>query len=335
MKVVVLTTSYPRHERDVAGLFVRDAVEAVRAEGVEVEVVSPASFRHFGIAYGHGIPGNLRRRPWLVLLLPAFLIGYARAARRAARDADLVHAHWLPSGLAALASGKPYVVQLWGSDVELARRARWLFRPILRRARLVIAATEFLANAAVELGAREVRVISSGVEIPDTVGDSEDPPHVLFVGRLSPEKGIREFLAATTGLPRVIVGGGPIKVPEAVGFVPHAELGPYYERAAVVCVPSRREGYGFVAHEAMAYGRPVVATRVGGLVDAIEDGVTGVIVDAGDNVRALRRAVERLLANPGERRSLGTAARERVIVMGTREHAVRLLREAYERTTRC
>ncbi len=87
----------------------------MRAEGVEVEVVSPASFRHFGIAYGHGIPGNLRRRPWLVLFLPAFLFGYARAARRAARDADLVHAHWLPSGLAALATGKPFVVQLWGT----------------------------------------------------------------------------------------------------------------------------------------------------------------------------------------------------------------------------
>ena len=63
MKVVVLTTSYPRDERDVAGLFVRDAVESVRAQGVEVDVVSPASFRHFGIAYGHGIAGNLRRRP--------------------------------------------------------------------------------------------------------------------------------------------------------------------------------------------------------------------------------------------------------------------------------
>jgi glycosyltransferase involved in cell wall biosynthesis len=335
VKVVVLTTSYPRHEREVAGLFVRDLVEAARVEEIEVEVVSPASFRHFGIAYGHGIAGNLRRRPWLTLFLPAFLVSYARAARRAARDADLVHAHWLPSGLAALATGKPYIVQLWGTDVEIARRAPWVFRPILRRARLVIAATEFLANAAVELGAREVRVVSSGVEIPETVGDPEDPPHVLFVGRLSPEKGIREFLAATTGLPRVIVGGGPIKVPEGVGFVPHAELGPYYERAAVVCVPSRREGYGFVAHEAMAYGRPVVATRVGGLVDAIEDGVTGVIVDAGDNVCALRRAVERLLANPGERQSLGTAARERVIGMGTREHAMQLLREAYEGATRC
>jgi glycosyltransferase involved in cell wall biosynthesis len=309
VKVVVLTTSFPRHERDVAGLFVRDAVESVRAAGVEVEVVSPASFRHFGIAYGHGIPGNLRRRPWLVLFLPAFLFGYARAARRAAHDADLVHAHWLPSGLAALATGKPYVVQLWGSDVEVARRARWLFRPVLRRARLALAASAFLANAARELGAGEVRVVPSGVEIPESIGDPEDPPHVLFVGRLSPEKGIHEFLRATNGLRRVIVGAGPIKVPEAVGFVPHAELGPYYERAAVVCVPSRREGYGFVAHEAMAYGRPVVATRVGGLVDAIEDGMSGLLVDAA----GLRAAVERLLADPPLRARLGKAAREHAI----------------------
>ena len=72
MKVVVLTTSYPRHDADVAGLFVRDAVEAVRARGVEVEVVSPSSFRHFGIAAGHGIVGNLRARPWLV----AFCLGF-------------------------------------------------------------------------------------------------------------------------------------------------------------------------------------------------------------------------------------------------------------------
>ena len=148
MKVVVLTTSYPRGERDVAGLFVRDAVEAVRAQGVDVEVVSPASFRHYGIAYGHGIAGNLRRRPWLALLLPAFLFNYAWAARRAAEDADLVHANWLPSALAALKTGKPYVVQLWGTDVELARKAPWLFRPLLRRARLAIVASEYLADAA-------------------------------------------------------------------------------------------------------------------------------------------------------------------------------------------
>ena len=311
MKVVVLTTSYPRDERDVAGLFVRDAVEAVRAEGVDVEVVSPASFRHFGIAYGHGIVGNLRRRPWLVLLLPAFLVSFARAARRAARDADLVHAHWLPSALAAVATGKPFVVQLWGTDAELARRLPWLFRPLVRRARVVIVASEFLAGAARDLGAREVRVVPSPVEIPETVGEPDEPPHVLFVGRLSPEKGIAEFLEATEGLPRVIVGAGPVDVPEAVGFVPRAELGPYYERAAVVCVPSRREGYGVVAREAMAYGRPVVATRVGGLADAIEDGVSGLLVAAGD-VEALRAAIQLLLSDPERCRSLGAAARTRV-----------------------
>ena len=83
MKVAVLTTSYPRGPDDVAGAFVRDAVLALRSAGVDVEVVSPASFRHFGLAYGHGIVGNLRRRPWKVLLLPAFLASYslARASR--------------------------------------------------------------------------------------------------------------------------------------------------------------------------------------------------------------------------------------------------------------
>ena len=58
MRVCVLTTSYPRSADDVAGRFVSDAVEQLRAAGVEVDVVSPASFRHFGIAYGGGIVQN-------------------------------------------------------------------------------------------------------------------------------------------------------------------------------------------------------------------------------------------------------------------------------------
>ena len=83
MRVAVLTTSYPRGPGDVAGLFVADAVEHLRARGVEVEVVSPASFRHFGLAYGSGIVGNLRRAPWRTALLPLFLLSFLRAARRA------------------------------------------------------------------------------------------------------------------------------------------------------------------------------------------------------------------------------------------------------------
>jgi len=312
LKIAVLTTSYPRHVDDVAGVFVRDAVRHLREAGFEVAVVSPASFTRFGLAYGHGIVGNVRRRPWLALALPLFLLSYARAARRAARGVDLVHAHWLPSALPALATGKPFVVQLWGTDVELARRAPWVFRWLLRRARLVLCPSSALAEAARELGARDVRIVPSGVHLPEKVTAPEEPPHVLYVGRLSEEKGIIDLLEATEGLPRVIVGDGPLRslVPDAVGFVAPSMLDLYYERAAVVVCPSRREGYGVVAREAMAYGRPVVAAAVGGLTDAVEDGVTGLLVPPRDPV-ALRAALERLLEDPELRRRLGEAGREK------------------------
>ena len=308
MKVVVLTTSYPSPEHPVAGSFVASAVRAARDAGIDVTVVSPAEVRHFGVAYGGGIAQNLRAAPWKLALVPGFLAAYALAARRAAAGADLVHAHWIPTALAARATGKPYVLQVWGTDVELARRAPALARPLLRGARLVVAASQFLAGAARELGAREVAVVPAPVPIPAAVGPPDEPPHVLYAGRLSEEKGILEFLEATAGLPRVVVGDGPLRgrVPEAAGFVPPAELGAWYERAAVVCVPSRREGYGMTAREAMAHGRPVVATAVGGLADLRGDGV--VLVPPGD-VGELRAALRRLLADEGERRRLGAAAR--------------------------
>ena len=115
-----------------------------------------------------------------------------------------------------------------------------------------------------------------------------------------------EFLEATEGLDRVIVGDGPLRaqVPDAVGFVPPSEIGAWYERAAVVCVPSRREGYGMGAREAMAFGRPVVATRVGGLCD-----LEHVEFVPPRDVPGLRSAVQRLLTDPAGRANLGSAAR--------------------------
>ena len=314
MKLVVLTTSYPRFPGDSAGRFVADAVERVRARGVEVEVVSPASFRHFGVASGSGIAANLRR-PWRAALLPAFLASFARAARRVSRDADLVHAHWWPSGVIARLTGRPYVVQLWGTDVELTRRVallRAVARRVLASARLVICASNALADEARRLGARDVRVIPSGVDVPAHVGVEDDPPHVLYAGRLSPEKGVLDLLAAANGMPLVVVGDGPLRrrVPQALGFLPPAELGRRYERAAVVACPSRREGFGVVAAEAMAHGRPVVASAVGGLLDLVVDGKTGLLVPPGD-ISALRLALERLLGDPALRRRLGEAGRER------------------------
>jgi glycosyltransferase involved in cell wall biosynthesis len=329
MKVVVLTTSYPTPENEMAGSFVAASVEAARGAGVEIDVVSPASFPHFGVAFGAGIAQNLRAAPWKAGLVPAFVTAFSLAARRAARDADLVHAHWIPSAVAARATGKPYVLQVWGTDVELARRARRLVRPLVRGARVVIAASSYLADEARALGAQRVEIVPPPVPVPAHVPPPEEAPHVLFAGRLSEEKGILEFLDATDGLPRVIVGDGPLRagVPDAVGYVPPSQLGAYYERAAVVCVPSRREGYGMVAREALGFGRPVVATRVGGLVDLRGPGV--VLVPPGDP-SALREAIAALLDSPERLRSLGAEAREAALRGWSPDVAGTALRSVYQ-----
>jgi glycosyltransferase involved in cell wall biosynthesis len=313
VKVAVLTTSYPRFAGDAAGRFVADAVERLRSRGVSVDVVSPASFRHYGLAYGAGVAGNLRARPWLVLALPLFLGAFARAARAAARDADVVHAHWLPSGAVALATRKPVVLTLHGTDVELARRVPALARAILARMHVVLAVSNALADEARRLGARDVRVVPNGVELPERVGEETEPPEILFAGRLSREKGVLELVDAARGHRLVVAGDGPLRarVTQARGWLPPDELASLYSRAAVVACPSHREGFGVACAEAMAHGRAVVASDVGGLRDLVVDGETGLLVPP-RNAAALRGALERLLADRELRLRLGANARERV-----------------------
>lgn len=310
MKVAVLTTSYPRHADDHLGRFVADGVERLRAAGVEIEVVDARAFRHFGLAYGEGVAPRLRKRPWLG---PPLFVSMAATLRRAARDADVVHVHWLQNAAAALSAGKPYVVTLHGTDMALAARAPALARPLLRRARGVIAVSSALAAEARRLGARDVRVIPNGIDIPPTVGDPAEPPHVLFAGRLAPEKGVEELAEAARGLPLVVAGDGPLRglLPQTRGFVSRPELERLYEEASVVACPSRREGFGVVCAEAMARGRPVVASAVGGLLDLVRDGETGLLVPPRDPA-ALRAALERLLADPELRARLGAEARRHV-----------------------
>jgi glycogen(starch) synthase len=195
----------------------------------------------------------------------------------------------------------------------VARRAPWLARRILRSARLTLCASNALADAARELGAGEVRVIGSGVEVPRAVADEATPPEVLYAGRLSAEKGILDLLAAANnGMKLTIAGDGPLRdrVPGALGFVAHDALGPLYDRAAVVAVPSHREGFGVVCAEAMAHGRPVVAAAVGGLLDLVVPEETGLLVPPRD-IPALRAALKRLLGDGELRARLGANARRR------------------------
>jgi glycosyltransferase involved in cell wall biosynthesis len=316
MRLVVLTTSWPRTEREFAGRFVSDAVERLRERGVEVEVLAPgAGFRDFGLAYGGGMAANLRRKPWAA---PLLLASMWLALRRAARRADLVHAHWLLTAAVARFSGRPFVVTLHGSgsagrfsDVELARRRPGLVRGLLRPAAAVICVSETVAESVRAAGV-ECVVIPNGVRVPEEVAAPAEPPEVLYVGRLSPEKNVDTLVEALGDLNLVVAGDGPLRelVPGALGAVPHAEVERLLERSSVVVAPCEREGFGLAAAEAMAFGRPVVAAAGGALLELVTDGETGSLVSPRD-APALRAAVERLLADVDLRDRLGGAARER------------------------
>ena len=343
-RVVHLTTSYPRHAEDFAGRFVADVVEGLERRGLDVSVLAPAggvgvhlhhpTYRDFGLAYGGGLVHNLKRRPWLA---PLLLVSMIRAVRRAAGRSDLVHAHWLAAGAVCVLARRPFVLTLHGSgtagrfaDLELARRFPRLFGAIVRRARAVICVSAALGEAASRCGARDVRVIPNGVKIPESMGAEAEPAEVLFAGRLSPEKGIEELLAATAGINLVVAGDGPLRhlVPDGLGFVPHDELERLYARAAVVVLPSYREGLPLCVIEAMAHGRPVVASRVGGIPELVEDGVTGFLVEPGD-VEGLRSALERLLADSELRRRMGRAGRERIVERCSLESVTAATLDAY------
>src|SRR5215472_2129302 len=134
---------------------------------------------------------------------------------------------------------------------------------------------------------------------PNFVSDPGTPPvcsrhGALFVGRLSPEKGLQTLVKAWEGIeyPLRILGGGPLHLPlsadlrrwiSILGHRPHAEVGPAMRQARFLVMPSEYiEGFPMVIVEAFANGLPVIASRLGTMADVIEDGVTGLHFTVGD-----------------------------------------------------
>jgi glycosyltransferase involved in cell wall biosynthesis len=146
-------------------------------------------------------------------------------------------------------------------------------------------------------------------------------PIVAMVARLAPEKAPRDFLAVAAALPEAqfaIVGDGPLRdelLTEAGPNVTFAgfrdDMPGVYASLDVLVQPSYREGMPMTILEAMASGVAVVATRVGAAADVIEQGRTGMLVDAGD-VDGLIAAVRTLLDDPQGRAEMGAAARSAV-----------------------
>ena len=105
-----------------------------------------------------------------------------------------------------------------------------------------------------------------------------------------------------------------------------------YDRAAVVVVPSRSEGFGVVCAEAMAHGKAVVAGATGGLLGLVRDGETGLLVEPGDP-QALRAAIDRLLGDKALRDRLGHNAREWITELCGWERVIDATLETYADVT--
>jgi glycosyltransferase involved in cell wall biosynthesis len=204
---------------------------------------------------------------------------------------------------------------------------------LLRRVDRVVANSGAVARLATEApGLRgEVAVVSSFVDddlaeqaesVPRPAYLPADDGYLLYVGGMGPHKGLQDLLDAHARLadrpPLVVLGvpmdGAPTRFGDGVvvrTHVPHPEVMAAFQHCAMGVVPSRwEEPFGFVALEAGAVGRPVVATDVGGLRDVVVDGATGVLVPPRDPA-SLARAIRALLDDPVRAARLGAAGRER------------------------
>lgn len=166
-------------------------------------------------------------------------------------------------------------------------------------------------------------------------------PLVLCAGKRSLGKGTPVVLdaldavrAAVPGVRFVFAGKGEVPMPagadvHVLGVIGQQDLFALYRAAAVVVVPSTwPEPLSRVLLEAMRLGRPVVATAVGGTPEAVEHGVTGLLVPKRD-AAALARAIAELLLDPARRERMGRAAAERVATLFDEERIVKTLLDAY------
>jgi glycosyltransferase involved in cell wall biosynthesis len=212
---------------------------------------------------------------------------------------------------------------------------RFLMRTAMRPAHRVVAVwTAGQDKLRSVLPASQVALIGNGVPVERFTDEpaAHDPPRVLFVGLLTPRKGVLDLLAASrllTGRGVAhelwLLGGTPDEGPAAEAEVRSAiegtarllgtrtpeQMPAEYAAADVFCLPSWWEAMPLSVLEAMAAGLPVVASDVGDVSRVVLDGVTGHVVPARDPER-LADCLERLLSDPEERRRMGAAGRARV-----------------------
>ena len=339
---------------------VLDLVEGIDLQAWEVDVACPpASTLWRALASREEVrlhPLVAARRP-----APADAVSLARLIRLA-RRADVVHVHSAKAGflgrLAASLTGRtsrcaytPHAWSFWsasGAEAELYLRlerlaARWC------RAIVAVSRDERDAGVTARVGRPEqYRVIPNGVDVARF--DVPREPvfgRVLFLGRLASQKRPDLAVEAIARLPAPVeldlANDGPereaveqvargLGVGERVHFLGYRDDVPrLLSRASCLLLTSDYEGASLTVLEAMAAGVPVVATRVGGVEEALDG--AGLVVDPGD-AEAISRALERLFGDAGLAARLGEVGRRRARELFTRERMVAETLALYEELSR-
>jgi glycosyltransferase involved in cell wall biosynthesis len=303
MRILLVSQMYPGKADPDLGAFVADLERELVARGHEIER-AVVSRREGG------------RRRHLALACDTL-----RAARRF--RPDVVYAHFLaPAGLfAALATRAPLVVTAHGQDVENAHDhvvVRAATRLVVRRASTVVAVSGWLRDRlgdSIPEARDKTEVVDCGVDLERfaphdhadarrAVGWVTDGPAFLCVGSLTARKNVVRLAQAFERYGSgslTFVGDGPLrgelegrKGVRVVGRVPHERIPEWIAACDVLCQPSLVEPFGLATLEALACGRPVVATAIGGPPEFVPPGA-GLLVDPTDDealLAALRAAVE-------------------------------------------
>jgi glycosyltransferase involved in cell wall biosynthesis len=201
---------------------------------------------------------------------------------------------------------------------------------LVRRLRLfshnlttVIALSEFARKRLMDagFGTEQVVVLPNMAAMPDEPTDAGTGDYVAFSGRISSEKGIDTLIEAARRLPEVpvrLAGGGPLfnelsaAAPPTVtslGQLQSTDMSPFYRQARFLVLPTKCfEACPLVISEAMSHGLPVIASRIGGLGDLVDDGRTGLLFEPG-NAADLADKIKRLWDSPQLCRQMGLAGR--------------------------
>lgn len=248
------------------------------------------------------------------------LLGYAKSVREiiAAERPAILHLHSSIAGgvvrAMALAGQVPRGVKIvycshgWAFDQTGPAYKniayRWIERLLSWRSDAIICISKHEIRIAEKFGILRCRCIPNGIDriepVQDAPVDATEPRKVLFVGRLDKQKGIDALLDAYARVRpnfKLIVVGDSVRKdlqlaqPEHVefkGWLEKDALDAVYRASDATIVPSRWEGFGLVAVEAMARGKPVFASAVGGLVDIVEHGTSGRLFSLDQMDQALR-----------------------------------------------